>query len=45
MIVFNHLSTLSKHGSGQRLYGLSGVRIVLGGGGGGGGGGLGGFKT
>ena len=31
MIVFDHLSALSKHGSGQRLYGLSGVGIVLGG--------------
>ena len=31
MIVFDHLSTLSKRGSGQRLHGLSGVGIVLGG--------------
>ena len=38
MIVFDHLSALSKHGSDQRLYGLSGVGIVLGGS-------LGGFKT
>ena len=31
MIVFDHLSALSKHGSGQRSYGLNGVGIVLGG--------------
>ena len=31
MIVFDHLSALSKHGLGQRLHGLSGVGIVLGG--------------
>ena len=31
MIVIDHLSVLSKHGSGQRLHGLSGVGIVLGG--------------
>ena len=36
--MFDHLSALSKHGSDQRLYGLSGVGIVLGGS-------LGGFKT
>ena len=37
MIVFDHLSVVSKHGSDQRLYGLSGVGIVLGS--------LGGFRT
>ena len=31
MIVIDHLSALSKHGSGWRLHGLSGVGIVLGG--------------
>ena len=31
MIVIDHLSVLSKYGSGQRLHGLSGVGIVLGG--------------
>ena len=31
MIVIEHLSALSKHGSGQRFHGLSGVEIVLGG--------------
>ena len=31
MIVIDYLSVHSKHGSGQRLHGLSGVRIVLGG--------------
>ena len=31
MIVFGHLSTPSNHGLDQRLYGLSGVGIVLGG--------------
>ena len=31
MIVIDYLSVLSKHGSGQRLHGLSGVGIVLGG--------------
>ena len=31
MIVIDHLSELSKHGSGQRLHGLNGVGIVLGG--------------
>ena len=29
MIVIDYLSVFSKHGSGQRLYGLSGVRIFL----------------
>ena len=31
MIVFDHLSAPPRHGSDQRLYGLSGVGIVLGG--------------
>ena len=31
MIVIDYLSVLSKHGSGQKLHGLSGVEIVLGG--------------
>ena len=31
MIVIDYLSAFSKHGSGQRLHGLSGVGIVLGG--------------
>ena len=31
IIVFDHLSSLPRHGSDQRLYGLSGVVIVLGG--------------
>ena len=31
MIVIDYLSVLSKDGSGHRLHGLSGVRIVLGG--------------
>ena len=33
MIVFDHLSALSKHGSDHILYGFRGVGIVLGGGG------------
>ena len=32
MIVIDYLNVLSKHGSSQRLHGLSGVGIVLGGG-------------
>ena len=31
MIVIDYFNVLSKHGSGQRLHGLSGVGIVLGG--------------
>ena len=31
MIVIDYLSALSKNGSGQRLHGLNGVGIVLGG--------------
>ena len=38
MVVFSHLSALSNNGLDQRLYGLSGVRIVPGGS-------LGGYRT